>query len=54
MQVQEVGREYYDCSDLQGVPLEDEGGEGSALAHWEMRALYGEVMVAALDPWFAR
>ena len=30
VQVLSYGREYYSCSDLQGVLLENEGGSGSA------------------------
>lgn len=34
--VQEV-QEYFDCPDLEGAELEDQGEEGTALTHWEKR-----------------
>jgi len=34
--VQEV-RKHFDCSDLEGAELEDQGEEGTALTHWEKR-----------------
>jgi hypothetical protein len=39
------GRRHYGCSALQGVPLETEGGNGTARTHWKLRALNGELMV---------
>lgn len=40
------GKTYFNCDSLDGVPLEDEGSEGSAGSHWEKIALGNEVMVA--------
>lgn len=34
--VQEA-RDHFDCADLEGAELEDQGGEGTALTHWEKR-----------------
>lgn len=34
--VQEV-RDYFNCSQLEGAELEDQGEEGTALTHWEKR-----------------
>lgn len=34
--VREV-RDYFNCSELEGAELEDQGGEGTALTHWEKR-----------------
>jgi hypothetical protein len=42
----EVGRQFFGCATLPGIPLEDDGGEGSAGSHWEMRALVSEFMLA--------
>ena len=42
----EVGRQFFGCATLPGIPLEDDGGEGSAGSHWEMRALVREFVVA--------
>lgn len=40
-----VGREYFGCPLLDGIPLEEgSSGEGSAFSHWNDRALKGEVM----------
>lgn len=36
--VQEV-REHFACDKLEGAELEDQGGEGTALTHWEKRIL---------------
>ena len=43
-----VARQHFDCASIQGVPLEDNGGEGTANTHWEMRALNGELMVGTV------
>ena len=42
--VEEV-RRHFNCSDLEGAELEDQGGEGTALTHWEKRIF--EVSVIA-------
>lgn len=34
--VEEV-RRHFNCSDLEGAELEDQGEEGTALTHWEKR-----------------
>jgi len=34
-----AARAHFGCASLPGAPLEDEGGEGSALSHWEATAL---------------
>ena len=36
---QETGRQHFNCSTLEGVQLEDQGGSGTALSHWETRIL---------------
>ena len=40
----EVARQYYDCPTLQGVELENQGGNGTEGSHWEARILLGEYM----------
>ena len=40
----EVARKYFDCSTLEGVELENQGGEGTEGSHWEARILLGEYM----------
>lgn len=32
-------RRHFDCDKLEGAELEDQGGEGTALTHWEKRIL---------------
>lgn len=34
--VEEV-RKHFDCTDLEGAELENQGEEGTALTHWEKR-----------------
>lgn len=41
--VQEV-RDYFNCSQLEGAELEDQGEEGTALTHWEKRVFENEAM----------
>jgi leishmanolysin-like peptidase len=40
---QEV-RNHFNCSELEGAELEDQGGEGTALTHWEKRVFEAEAM----------
>ena len=42
--VLEVARNYFNCPELTGVELENQGGEGTAASHWEARILLGEYM----------
>ncbi|CAH2065123.1 unnamed protein product, partial [Iphiclides podalirius] len=41
--VKEV-REHFNCSKLEGAELEDQGGDGTALTHWEKRVFENEAM----------
>jgi leishmanolysin-like peptidase len=41
--VEEV-RDHFNCSDLIGAELEDQGGFGTALVHWEKRLFENEAM----------
>lgn len=41
--VEEI-RNHFNCSELEGAELEDQGGEGTALTHWEKRILENEAM----------
>lgn len=43
-------REHFKCPDLDGVPVEDGGGAGSAGSHWEKVVLGNEIMVANVTP----
>jgi len=37
-------RAHFNCNKLEGAELEDQGGEGTALTHWEKRILENEAM----------
>lgn len=37
--VTEEARKHFNCDELEGAELEDQGGEGTALTHWEKRVL---------------
>lgn len=39
-------REYFNCPDMDGVPVEDNGGSGSAGSHWEKITHGNEMMVS--------
>ncbi|CAD2216794.1 leishmanolysin [Angomonas deanei] len=39
-----TARAYFNCSAMSRIPLENEGGEGSAGAHWERSILKEEIM----------
>ena len=39
-----VARNYFNCPTLEGVELENQGGEGTEGSHWEARILLGEYM----------
>ena len=36
---QSEGKAHFGCEELEGVELENQGGEGTALQHWEKRML---------------
>lgn len=38
-------REHFDCPYLDGVEIEDQGGNGTARSHWEKRILNNEYMI---------
>ena len=40
----EVAKKYYNCENIEGVELENQGGTGTAGSHWEARILLGEYM----------
>ena len=46
--VVEIAKKYFNCSNIEGVELEDQGGIGSALSHWEQRVLLGDYMGAVI------
>jgi hypothetical protein len=42
----ELAKQYYGCDDIDGMPLENDGGSGSKGAHWE-RSLFGDEFMTA-------
>ena len=46
--VLKVAKKYFNCSDIDGVELENDGGGGTAASHWESRILLGENMCGYL------
>ena len=45
--VLEKARLHFNCQNLEGVPLENQGGSGSAGSHWESRYMLGDYMVSS-------
>ena len=45
--VLEKAREHFDCNNLEGIPLENQGGSGSAGFHWESRYMLGDYMISS-------
>ena len=43
----EKAKQYFGCDSLTGVELEDQGGEGTAMGHWESRIMLGDYMIGA-------
>ena len=41
-----AARQHFNCTTLNGVPLENQGSEGSAGAHWESRYMLGDYMIS--------
>ena len=48
--VLEKSREYFNCSSLTKIPLEDYGDEKSAGSHWESRYMLGDYMISTDYP----
>jgi len=45
----EAAREHYGCPELNGMPMEEAGGDGSAFSHWDMREMDTELMSSQLS-----
>ena len=43
-----IARQHFGCPSLQGVPLETQGGSGTAATHWRLRTLNGELMTGTI------
>jgi len=40
----EYAKKHYNCNSIKGVMMEDDGGEGTAGAHWEKSWVNDEIM----------
>ena len=47
--VLQVAKKYFNCDNIDGVELENDGGEGTFGSHWEGRILLGEYMNGYVD-----
>eukprot|EP01084_Bolivina_argentea_P107897 192866_1 len=47
--VRQLARDYFNCPTLAGLPLENNGGDGSALSHWDEKYARTEIMTAQLS-----
>ena len=48
--VRDKAREHFGCTTLSGIPLENQGGEGSVGSHWESRHMLGDYMISTDYP----
>ncbi|EGR30810.1 leishmanolysin family protein, putative [Ichthyophthirius multifiliis] len=48
--VLQTAQKYYNCSQIQGMKLENQGSRGTYGSHWERSVLFNEVMVAETLP----
>ena len=46
--VVERARKFFNCNSIDGLELEDQGGTGSSMSHWEQRILLGDYMGAVI------
>ena len=44
--VLQKARQHFNCPTIEGIQLENQGGEGSAGAHWEARYMLGDYMIS--------
>lgn len=45
--VLKIAREFYDCPNLKGLPLENNGNSATAGSHWEKSTFVPEVMTGS-------
>ena len=38
----QVARSHFGCQSLTGIPLEEQGGDGTAFSHWDARIMHTE------------
>ena len=39
-------RKHFNCENIMGIPLENQGGQGSMGSHWEARYMLGDYMIS--------
>ena len=39
-------RQHFNCASISGIPLENQGGQGSMGSHWEARYMLGDYMIS--------
>ena len=44
--VVKLAKQHFGCNSLEGVEVEDQGGQGSAGSHWEARTMLGDYMIS--------
>ena len=49
LKVIEAAKRHFNCQNLEGVELEDDGFEYSKFQHWESRIMNGDLMVSLVD-----
>jgi len=42
--VLQAARHHFGCDSLDGMPMEEQGGDGTAFSHWDARVMHTEVM----------
>ena len=40
-----MAKKHFNCENLDGIPLENQGGAGTIGSHWEASYMYGDIMV---------
>ena len=48
--VLEAAAQHFGCSSIDGIELENQGGEGSVGSHWEARIMLGDYMISTDYP----
>ena len=41
-----MAKKHFNCDSLDGIPLENDGGSGSAGSHWEANYMFGDYMIS--------
>ena len=48
----EIAKKHFGCNSIEGIEIEDQGGDGSAGSHWEARIMLGDFMISTVYPEF--